>query len=1359
MKRFFLITLLMAFGFFANAQYTSHWTPATGFENNMNVLGPITLDGTAYATTAIEVGAFVGNECRGSAFLEDMGGDYWVLQTIVGNPGETITFKVYDHDAGEEVVAACQTTVEFETNATIGFVTPFEIAFVSATTYTVTVQANPAAGGTVTGGGVIVENETCTVTATANAHYTFINWTVGSTVVSTNTSYSFVVTEDVTLVANFEAETFDVAVEIQPTTAAGTVTGDGTFEYNQLCTLTATANPGFSFEMWTDEDDEVLSVDETYSFNVTEDANIYAKFSGDLYMISAICDPAAAGEITFTGASEGDNGYYTGDHCTMTATANTGWMFQDWAEDQGSGNFVVLTTETTYEFDVDGTTAMKSYVARFTEVLEYHEITATVNPDGAGTVTGAGTYPLGASCTLTAIPANSGCTFNNWTLNGEEVSTDLSYTFTVTEDAEYVANFTIEIYAISVYADPAEGGTVSGGGGYNYNQMCSLTATPNEGWLFSNWGKNGDTPVSSDNPYSFAVTENAYYVAYFIDGAVVSINIPVGDGDIMVGDEPYTSGDPITVDPNAPLTIYFTPDACSEFQFFMVDGEIYDGVGPDGDGKYALTIPAGTLNDDSEIEVVCAIDTYIVGVSANPSDGGTVSGGGEFDCYNNSCTISAEANEGFVFVGWTLNGGWVSYDDEYTFTVTESGDYVANFVYGVEVSVVIDPEVGGTVTGGGIFAAGEDCTLTFTPTNEHFTFEGWMVDGEIVSFDNPYTFTVTGNIVVEVAMSYDLFIITVAANPTAAGEVDGGGSFIWGESCTLTATENFGYDFVNWTLNGVEVSTDPEYTFTVTEAGDYVANFEDATLYMVLTMANPEEGGTTSGDDIFEAGDIATVSAVANAGYTFVNWTLEGVVVSTDADYTFTVTDDVLLVANFSHDLLYVAVDVTPAEGGYVNGVFPGGYFFYGHECVLEAIPFSGYSFSHWTMDGVYYDNNAITHLTVVAYTEMVAHFTQNGYNISAVTNPYGAGTITGTGNFAYGATCTLNVTPSAGYTFENWTKNGEVVSTTASYTFTVEESGYYVANLTQNTYTITVEADPAEAAYVFVQNAQNGQFVYGQQCTIRVATPNPGYTFLYWMLNNNIVSYDMSYTFTVTGNAHFVAYFEADAYLITTSAVPSQGGTLTGEGIYDYGTSCTLTATPRNGYTFLRWTREGVTVSTDPTYTFTVTAPAHYVAQFTSRAVYISAEIAARGGEGQIFGEGYYEVGEKVTLTAVPAEDYVFVNWTLNGEIVSTEAEYNFIAVEDAHYVANLMYFTDVNENGTINVTVYPNPAVNQVNVLTSEAQYQLDIFTITGALVRTMSNCSNTTSIDVENLPAGTYIIRLTNGNTVETRRFVKD
>ncbi len=69
--------------------------------------------------------------------------------------------------------------------------------------YTISVSASPSSGGTVSGGGTYQQGQSCTVHATANSGYTFTNWTEGGSQVSTNANYTFTVTGNRTLVANF----------------------------------------------------------------------------------------------------------------------------------------------------------------------------------------------------------------------------------------------------------------------------------------------------------------------------------------------------------------------------------------------------------------------------------------------------------------------------------------------------------------------------------------------------------------------------------------------------------------------------------------------------------------------------------------------------------------------------------------------------------------------------------------------------------------------------------------------------------------------------------------------------------------------------------------------------------------------------------------------------------------------------------------------------------------------------------------------------------------------------------------------------------------------------------------------------
>lgn len=82
------------------------------------------------------------------------------------------------------------------------------------------------------------------------------------------------------------------------------------------------------------------------------------------------------------------------------------------------------------------------------------EVTVAANPLEGGTVTGGGTFEGGQSCTVTAI-ANEGYMFSRWTENGVRVSGDAEYAFYVSGDRDLVAHFIQQTDDIIVFADAA----------------------------------------------------------------------------------------------------------------------------------------------------------------------------------------------------------------------------------------------------------------------------------------------------------------------------------------------------------------------------------------------------------------------------------------------------------------------------------------------------------------------------------------------------------------------------------------------------------------------------------------------------------------------------------------------------------------------------------------------------------------------------------------------------------------------------------------------------------------------------------------------------------------------------------------
>ncbi|PTN31440.1 hypothetical protein C6366_18115, partial [Desulfonatronum sp. SC1] len=96
-----------------------------------------------------------------------------------------------------------------------------------------------------------------------------------------------------------------------------------------------------------------------------------------------------------------------------------------------------------------------------------------------------------------------------------------------------------------------------------------------------------------------------------------------------------------------------------------------------------------------------------------------------------------------------------------------------------------------------------------------------------------------------------------------------------------------GYTFTGWDVDFSNITSD------LTVTAQYQIN-----TYTVTPTAGT--GGTASNAGTYAHGSTATVTATANPGHVFVNWTEGSTVVSCDAQYSFTVTGNRTLRANFS---------------------------------------------------------------------------------------------------------------------------------------------------------------------------------------------------------------------------------------------------------------------------------------------------------------------------------------------------------------------------------------------------------------------------------------------------------------------------
>lgn len=245
-------------------------------------------------------------------------------------------------------------------------------------------------------------------------------------------------------------------------------------------------------------------------------------------------------------------------------------------------------------------------------------------------------------------------------------------------------------------------------------------------------------------------------------------------------------------------------------------------------------------------------------------------------------------------------------------------------------------------------------------------------------------------------------------------------------------------------------------------------------VFLVEVMANPTAGGLVQGNGVYSFGTSVSVTATANVGFTFINWTKNGEEVSTNPTYSLTVTETECYVANFSRNNYEITAAADPVAGGEIIGF---GTYYYGDTVTLNAVSNEHYLFQQWTEnDEIVSDVEEYT-FVVAENRDFIANFILKTYEVMAEANQEGTGIVVGAGTYHYGDTVTMNAFPYEHYVFQNWTENGEIVSETETFSFMIDQSHDLIANFI---YFDNI-SDTSSSVKVFPNPAQDVLFIKGE--------------------------------------------------------------------------------------------------------------------------------------------------------------------------------------------------------------------------------------------------------------------------------------
>lgn len=368
----------------------------------------------------------------------------------------------------------------------------------------------------------------------------------------------------------------------------------------------------------------------------------------------------------------------------------------------------------------------------------------------------------------------------------------------------------------------------------------------------------------------------------------------------------------------------------------------------------------------------------------------------------------------------------------------------------------------------------------------------------------------------------------------------------------------------------------PEPPSITLNHSELILNIGDSdTLTATLQPEGTDENiQWNSSDSTVASVDSAGLVTAVSAGETTITATIEGI----------SATCLVTVLPN----MYTIDVEPNPAHGGDVSG---GGDYEDGASVTITASPKDGFRFLEWIENGSQISTDASHTFIANSSRKLTAVFEpvpRSTFHIELSATQ--GGTASGEGNYEEGMSVTICATPDEGYRFLYWTENEEQISTEDSYSFTATSD---------RTLTAVFEAIPAPnpkpVCEIHVTATEGGSaigggsFAEGDSVTVE-ATPDEGYRFLYWTEDNQPVCSEANYSFSAKNNRSLVAVFELvpiPTYSINVTS--TIGGTVEGGGQYKQGESVTVTAIPGNGYRFISWQENGITVSDIPDFSFTV--------------------------------------------------------------------------------------------------------------------------------------------------------------------------
>ena len=903
-------------------------------------------------------------------------------------------------------------------------------------TYNVTVNVYPDAlcGNVVINPAAPEYGESVTLTATAAEHWVFDHWTDADdvTIGTENVYTSGLLFEDMVYNVYFVRDTHTVVALVEDETFGTTEVTNAdaevaaNFVHGSAATLTFTEGYGYTFAAWVDENDNIVSTDNPYTIDeVVSDTTLTATVDPIAYTVTVVAAEPTRGSVSTTTPMVD----YLGT-ANITATPNYGYVFENWTNEDGDEIELplVITQDTTVvaHFGLD----------QFTVTGAPHAdcvMMGTVDPTEQEV-----DYRTYATITATA---NYGYHFTKWIdAAGNELATTESIEIYVESDSAVYAMFDYDPMDVTVSVnDPLFGSAAvtNATAPYFFSQTITIEATPAEHYHFNAWmDANGNT-VSTENPYTFILTEPVDYTAVFaIDTHTVTLVYNENAVTDIYGAGSYIYGSTVEI-------------GLTEAYGFTFTG--WDN----GETVNPLTI---TLTGDTVIEALFSTNQYTVTaeVAAASAGMGTASGTNTVD-YMSYVILMATPATGYDFVNWTNADGEVaSTNTAFYVQATQDTTFYANFKpHAYTVTIASADENRGDV-------AWSAPTHLELQTDEALVSNGTTTNSYVPIFGTWTDAYQRTQFIYPASMLTDLNGGTISEMKFYAG----------------TANKSWGAAMFNVKVMEVayETFTSNAFADIATATQVYYGSLStNANKEMVITFSTPYT--YNGGNLLIEVGETTkgTYSGCSFYGVSTTNAGVGGYNSSAYSSVTASRSNRGFLPkVTFTYDHNVSVLD--PVVGVTYDETDPEhiAYVEYQNSIAMQATAEYGYHFTNWTnsLDATTSTDNPMTVASVEADVDYTANFDKNQYTITAQVGGDMAGTVAGSATVDYLETVTLTATPNADHRLLRWVNaDDEILGTDLTLTVTAERDSVITAVFGYEVYTMTVNTEDFEMGGVYVMN------------------------------------------------------------------------------------------------------------------------------------------------------------------------------------------------------------------------------------------------------------------------------------------------